>query len=109
MQNSHCRPPIEANITPNEDVGINLTRQEDGSITVFTLGKIESGGKTSRDREIVITLHPPITESSVTEDKDDFRTQLSKLAQDTFRHHARSSEKRTNDGRKPDDAVSDIR
>src|SRR4051794_12371038 len=106
MENNH-RPPIEANITPNEDIGINITREEDGSITLFTLGKIESGGKISRDREIVITLHPPIRESAVTEDKVDYRSQLSKLAQDAFRRHSRSSEKRVIDSKKPD-SVSDI-
>ena len=102
------RPPIEANITPNDGIGVHLNREADGSITLFTLGKIESNGKTSRNREILITLHPPILESSAPDDKADFQSQLSKHAKESFRRHSRSSERRIDDAKKPD-AVTDIR
>ena len=88
------RPPIEANITPHGDIGVHLNRLDDGSITLFTVGNIESGGKTARDREIIITFQTPIHESSVQQDKQDYTSQLTKQAEQTFRTHVRNSTRR---------------
>src|SRR4051812_40365358 len=101
MENNHRRP-IEANITPNDEIGAHLTEQLDGSITIFGIGKVEERDQTFRDQEFVYTFHHPIFKSSVREDKADFHSKLSNLAQESFRRHTRSSERRVDTDTKPD-------
>ena len=88
------RPPIEANITPQSDIGVHMNREVDGSITLFTIGNIESGGRILKDREIVFTFHSPIHETFVHEDREEYTSQLTKQAQETSRRHTRNSTSR---------------
>jgi hypothetical protein len=55
------RQPVEASITPHGDIGVHLNREVDGSITLFTIGNMKTGGKLLEDREIVGLAPAPRT------------------------------------------------
>lgn len=96
MENNK-RPPIEAKVTPNQGLGTHIFEELDGSLTVYTMvGKTESNGKVTRNRESIFTFHGPLHKHSLSEGNQDFLSHVSPKAREVFTSHSRSS------GRIPD-------